>query len=77
MLTGLMRKASKSTKNSGKEVDSKEVAAPETVAEEATPVPATVDAAETSNASNEPTLSPIGDALEAVAPSSAPVQATV
>lgn len=77
LLTGLMRKASKSTKNSGKEADTKEVAAPETVAEEPTPLPATTDTAETTTTSTEPAASPVGDVPETVAVVQAPAQATV
>lgn len=72
-----MRKASKSTKNAGKEADTKEVAAPETVAEEPTLVPATTDATETTGSSAEPTVSPAGDVPEAVTVAQAPVQTTV
>lgn len=77
LLTGLMRKASKSTKNAGKEADTKEVAAPETVAEEPTPVPATTETVETATTSTEPAVSPVGDAPETVTVAQAPVQATV
>lgn len=62
LLTGLMRKASRSTKNAGKESDSKDVAAPETVAEE-TSVPITVETAETTSIPAESTVIPIGDAV--------------
>lgn len=77
LLTGLMRKASKSTKNAGKEADTKEVTAPETVAEEPTAVPATTDTVETTITSTEPAVSPVGDVPETVAVAQAPVQATV
>lgn len=74
LLTGLMRKASKSTKNAGKEADTKEVIAPETVAEEPTLVPATTDAAETAGSAAEPA---VGDVPEAAAVGQAPVQVAV
>lgn len=77
LLTGLMRKASKSTKNAGKEADTKEVAAPETVAEEPATGAVTTDDAETTIASAEPAASPVGDVSETVTVVQAPVQATV
>lgn len=77
LLTGLMRKASKSTKNAGKEADTKEVAAPETVAEEPALGAVTTDTAETTTASAEPAVCPVGDVPETVAVVQAPVQATV
>lgn len=77
LLTGLMRKASKSTKNAGKEADTKEVAAPETVAEEPALGAVTTDTVETTTASAEPTVCPVGDVPETVAVVQAPVQATV
>lgn len=76
---GLMRKASKSTKSTGKEVENKEVAAPETVAEEPTTA-TTGEAGETAVPATtaEPTATTaIEDVVpETVAVGQAPVQAT-
>ncbi|KAI5839992.1 Pleckstrin homology domain-containing protein [Morchella snyderi] len=76
---GLMRKASKSTKSTSKEVENKEVAAPETVAEEPTTAATTGEADETvvPAAAAEPTAPAIEDVVpETVTVGQSPVQAT-
>lgn len=72
-----MRKASKATKNVGKEAESKEVAAPEPVNEEPAPGPATTEVGETASDPVEPASTTlIGDVPETVTTGQASVQAT-
>lgn len=79
-ILGLMRKASKATKHPGKETDNKEVAAPETVAEEPAAAPTSAEAAETTTVpteQTEPAPTSIGDVgPDVVNAGQAPVKAT-